>query len=83
MSSGQELEIQVKMNKKLIEQNSKAIYEFTVKLRSKNMEYKVQKTYTDFIEMEKKIREEFNPSLYPHLLKKVPKLDKSIISSTF
>ncbi len=40
------------MSKRLLEQDHRVLFEFTVKLKDKSMEYKVMKTYNDFVELE-------------------------------
>ncbi|MFS8160572.1 MAG: hypothetical protein ACMG6E_10290 [Candidatus Roizmanbacteria bacterium] len=46
------LTIEIKMSKRLLEQDHRVLFEFTVKLRDKSIEYKVMKTYNEFVELE-------------------------------
>jgi hypothetical protein len=49
------------------------MYEFSVKIKSEKIEYKVLKNYIDFIELENYIISEYKPSKYPQLKRlKIP-----------
>jgi hypothetical protein len=57
--------ISVTISKKIFEHENKPVYEFTIKLHSLPSEYKVIKSYNDFVEMEYYLKSEFTVAKYP------------------
>jgi hypothetical protein len=51
-------------------------------LLGKNMQYRVLKTYNEFSEIEKFLIEEFDEEKHPKIYRKIPRLDKNIVSTS-
>jgi len=77
------MEIEIKMGKRFFEQEGVLVFEFCIRIKEKGVDYKVQKTYNQFIELDEFIKQEFIPSKYPLIISKkdfVPTLQKEYLS---
>jgi len=77
--------VEIKMGKRILEVEGKPVFEFTVKIREKNVDVKVLKTYQELRDLEEYIQGEYTHVRYPSFIKKnqkIPKLDRDLNSST-
>jgi hypothetical protein len=61
----------------IVDQPNKTLYEFTVKLLKKGEEYKLQKTYPEFVELESYVIDIINHYSRKNSQRKFPLLSKN------
>mmetsp|Transcript_9280 Transcript_9280/g.7082 ORF Transcript_9280/g.7082 Transcript_9280/m.7082 type:complete len:140 (+) Transcript_9280:244-663(+) len=72
------------MGKRILEVEGKPVFEFTVRIRDRNLDLKVLKTYTELHQLEEYIRQEYTHTRYPSFIKKntkLPKIERDLNSS--